>query len=230
MMKVLVTGANRGIGLELAKQLVARGDEVIATARRPEAAEELQALAAANEGKVWIKQLDVSDSESIASLAGQLAGQSLDVLINNAGVLLRAGSLGGVDWQMAEACFQVNTLGPLRIAESLLPSIKQNQPGKIVNVTSQMGSIDDNGSGGAYAYRISKAALNMGTKSMAMDLADDGVVTFVIHPGWVQTDMGGPNAKITTQQCVEGMLSVIDDATPEHNGRFMNWDGTELPW
>lgn len=229
-MKVLVTGANRGIGLELAKQLVERGDEVVATARRPEAADALQALAAQHEGKVWIERLDVSDPESIGALAGQIAGQELDVLINNAGVLLRGGGLGGVDWQMAQTSFDVNTLGPLRVAETLLPAIKRGQPGKIVNVTSQMGSIDDNGSGGAYAYRMSKAALNMGTKSMAMDLAKDGVVTFVIHPGWVQTDMGGPNAKITTEQCVEGMLSVIDTAEAEHNGRFMNWDGTELAW
>ncbi len=229
-MRVLVTGANRGIGLELAKQLVERGDEVVATARRPEAADALQALAAQHEGKVWVERLDVSDPESIGALAGQIAGQELDVLINNAGVLLRGGGLGGVDWQMAQTSFDVNTLGPLRVAEALLPAIKRGQPGKIVNVTSQMGSIDDNGSGGAYAYRMSKAALNMGTKSMAMDLADDGVVTFVIHPGWVQTDMGGPNAKITTAQCVEGILSVIDGAEAEHNGRFMNWDGTELAW
>lgn len=229
-MKVLVTGANRGIGLELAKQLVARGDEVIATARNPEAAEELQALATAHEGRVWIERLDVSDPASIGALAGQITGQSIDVLINNAGVYLRGGGLGDMDWSQAEKSFQINTLGPLRVSEALLPSIKQDQPGKIVNVTSQMGSIDDNGSGGAYAYRMSKTALNMGTKSLAQDLSRDGVVTFVIHPGWVQTDMGGPNAKITTTQCVEGMLSVIDNATPEHNGRFMNWDGSELPW
>ena len=227
-MRVVVTGANRGIGLEFVKQLAARGDEVVATARRPEAADALNALAAESGGKVTVTQLDVTDADSLAAFVGGL--DAVDLLINNAGIYPRSGGIGELDFDAVAKGFEVNAIAPLRLANAMLGALRQGSGAKIVNVSSQMGSIADNSSGGAYAYRGSKAALNMLTRSLAHDLRPEGISAAVIHPGWVQTDMGGPNAKITTEQSVSGMLEQIDALDTQRSGAFLNWNGNDLPW
>lgn len=227
---IIVTGANRGIGLEFVKQLAARGTHVTATARDPEGAKDLNALAKEHGDSVRVMPLDIADMDSVRAFIKALDGKPIDQLINNAGIYPDSGKLGALDWESATQGFEVNTIAPLRLTEALLHNLKNAMGKKVMFVTSQMGSIDDNTSGGSYAYRMSKAALNMGVRSLSHDLRDADMIAFVIHPGWVQTDMGGPNAKITPTQSVEGMLSVLDSATADISGKFMNWDGSRLAW
>lgn len=229
-MRYLVTGANRGIGLELTRQLLDRGDEVLATARRPEAAAGLQELVRAHGERLQVLPLDVGDPDSVATLRRALEREAIDVLVNNAGIGAETGRLGELDYEALRHVFEIDAVGPLRVVEAALPAILRSGTRKIVNVTSKMGSIDDNGSGGAYGYRMAKVALNMATRSIARDLAGEGVIAFVVHPGWVKTDMGGPHALITPGQSVAAMLRVIDGAGPEQSGRFWEWNGKEIPW
>ena len=230
-MQYVVTGANRGIGLEFVGQLTDRGDEVIATARRPGKADELQELAEGADGAVEIYQLDVTDQASVEGFADAIEGSSIDVLLNNAGVLHRGGGpKKGFDFEQIQKDFEVNAKGTLRVVQALLPMIQTSGSAKIVNITSKMGSLADNESGGSYAYRMSKCALNMATRSLAVDLQEEAITTFVIHPGWVKTRMGGENALITTEKSVRNMLSRIDEAGPETSGRFLEWDGGDVPW
>lgn len=227
-MRIIVTGANRGIGLEFVRQLAEAGHRVEATARNPQKATELQAFA---EGKsVNVHALDVTDEQSVASFVNALGDAPVDMLINNAGVYPKSGGIGGLDYDAFRFGFEVNALAPIRLAEALLPSLRKSDQKKIVHITSQMGSIEDNGSGGAYAYRMSKAALNMGNKSLANDLSGEGFTCLAVHPGWVQTDMGGPNAKITVEKSVSSMLGAIHDRGPEQSGEFVSWNGSTLPW
>lgn len=226
-MKYLVTGANRGIGLQFAKTLSERGDHVFATARNPEEADELLALASDN---VQVLALDIADPQSVKELSIRMKDEELDVLINNAGVYSRGGTPDRLDFDGIRKDFEVNTMGTLRVVQAALPALRAGRAKKIVNVTSKMGSIADNTSGGSYSYRMSKAALNMGTRSLAHDLAGEGFVVFVIHPGWVLTSMGGPSALIDTKKSVDGMLSVIDGADRRTSGLFWNWDGSQIEW
>lgn len=223
-MTYVVTAANRGLGLEFARQLAARGDRVIATARRPEEASALAKLG------VRVEQLDVAADDSVARFGTALAGESVDVLINNAGVGVRSRPLEQVDLADMRRFFDVNTVGALRVTRALLPGLRAGAGKKIVNITSRMGSIEDNSSGGAYEYRASKAALNMVTRSMALDFADEGFVCVVLHPGWVQTDMGGPSARVKPEDSISGMLRVIDRLTVDFNGDFLDFTGASLPW
>lgn len=230
-MKYVVTGANRGIGLEFVKQLNERGEEVMATARGPEEADELHEIARQDGAEVTIRELDIADPESVAEFGEALEGQGIDVLINNAGRLTRGGGpKDGFDFDEIQGDFEVNAKGTLRVVEALVDEVERDGGGKIVNITSKMGSIADNGSGGSYAYRMSKAALNMATRSLAVDLEEDGIVAFVIHPGWVRTRMGGDNALISTEESVTNMLERIDEAGPEQAGEFLEWDGGYVGW
>lgn len=219
----VVTGANRGIGLGYARQLSQRGDTVIATARRPEEAAELRAL------DVRVAELDVADPDSVARFV-ESVDRPVDVLINNAGVGVRGRPLGEVDYEQMHRFFAVNTCGPLRMTEALLPLMERADGKKVVNMTSRMGSIDDNGSGGSYAYRASKAALNMVSRSLARDLGERGFVSVVLHPGWVATEMGGPSARIDVDESVSGLLRVIDGLDASDNGAFYDYSGEEIPW
>lgn len=228
-MKYIVTGANRGIGLEFAKALSGRGDDVIATARNPSAAEELNALSESSDGSVRVLQLDITDPESVEEFAEAISGETVDVLINNAGRLSRGSGPGEFDFDAMLADFETNVVGTLRVTEAVLSTMKSGAK-RIVNVSSKMGSIADNGSGGAYPYRMSKAALNMATRSLARDLESSGFVVITVHPGWVQTRMGGSNALIDTQTSVSGLLDVIDDLEPVDSGKFWEWKGVEIPW
>jgi len=229
-MTYLVTGANRGIGLGFVQHLIARGDEVIATARRPEEATALNELAAQSSGTLRVLPLTVDDPTSCQALADAVGEETIDVLINNAGMLIRDPVLGELDYELIAKTFEVNSIGPLRITERLLPALRRGNARKVINITSQMGSIADNGRGRAYSYRASKAALNMINKSLANDLADENFICLVVHPGWVQTDMGGPNASIDVDTSITGMLKIVDTATPEISGTFWSWNGSELPW
>jgi NAD(P)-dependent dehydrogenase (short-subunit alcohol dehydrogenase family) len=229
-MRYLVTGANRGIGLEFVRTLAGRGDDVVATARRPDEAVDLNALAADSDGRVRVMQLDIADEASVEAFATELGDTPLDVVINNAGRYTRTGSFEALDFDSLYKDFEVNTVGTLRVTQAVLDNVRGGDAKVICNVTSKMGSIADNGSGGSYAYRISKAALNMGTRSLAMDLKNEGIIAFVVHPGWVETDMGGPNALISTQKSVDGLLDRIDNASLDDTGRFWEWNGNEVSW
>lgn len=229
-MPYIVTGANRGLGLEFTRQLTERGDAVIATARWPDEADKLNEYARQDERDIDIHELDITDPESVESFGQALKGEDIDVLINNAGQLNRGGEPGNFDFDEIRGDFETNAIGTLRVTEALLPNLERNGGAKVVNVTSKMGSIADNESGGSYAYRMSKTALNMATRSLALDLADDDITPFVIHPGWVQTRMGGDNALITPETSVENMLERIDEAGEQQAGQFLEWDGGQVPW
>ena len=223
-MNVLITGANRGIGLEFVKKYLGRGDTVIATARDPEKASDLRAL------DVKVIALDVSSDDSVAAFKKELGDGALDIVINNAGVYGHAGMLADLDFDLVHRDFDVNAVGALRVMAAVRSNLKAGTAKKVVNITSKMGSIADNTSGGSYSYRISKTALNMATRCASFELGADGITAIVMHPGWVQTDMGGPNAHITTEQSVDGMMAIIDNLTPEQAGTFWEWNGKEVPW
>jgi NAD(P)-dependent dehydrogenase (short-subunit alcohol dehydrogenase family) len=221
---VLVTGANRGLGLEYARQFAARGYEVIGTARDPGDAKELLAVADR------VDQLDVADPASVAGLARRLDGVPIDILVNNAGVFDRRDvSLDKVDFEMMERTLAVNSLGPLRVVQALLPNLRKGERRIIASMSSQLGSIE-NSNGRWYAYRSSKAALNQLNKTLSAELAGEGFVCVVLHPGWVRTDMGGPEATYSPEQSVSGLVAVIEKLGPADNGRFYDFKGNPIPW
>jgi NAD(P)-dependent dehydrogenase (short-subunit alcohol dehydrogenase family) len=224
-MRAVVTGANRGIGLELVRQLLARGDEVHAAVREPERAADLRAL----EG-VRVHRLDQLEPASVAELAAALGSAPIDLLVNNAGVYGGTRQhLPDIDFEDAVETYRVNAIGPLRVTLALLSNLKAAR-GKVIHVTSGMGSITDNKSGAFYAYRMSKAALNMMSRSLAVDLRGAGVASAVINPGWVKTDMGGPGAPTPVEESVRGMLREIDSFGIEDSGAFLDWKGRPYPW
>ena len=204
MPSALITGANRGLGLEFARQYLAEGWRVYAACRDPESASELRRLADGSDHKLHIITLDVTESTSVKAAAAELEGRAIDVLINNAGVGgPRGQGIGNIDYESWSRVLEVNTLGPMRVAEAFVNNVAQSQRKLIVTITSGMGSIADNTSGGAFAYRSSKAAVNMVMRSLAIDLAPRGITCVVINPGWVRTDMGGPQATLTTTDSVK---------------------------
>jgi len=226
-MRFVVTGANRGIGLEFVRQLTARGEQVDATARDPGDAFELQAIARPGV-RLRIHRLDVAEDASVEAFAVELPAGPVDVLINNAGV---SGVKGGepVDPPDILRVLNVNAVGTLRVTRALLPRLREGKGKKIVNLTSKLGSIAE-ATGGRYAYRLSKAALNMATKLLAEDLRGEGFRTVALHPGWVQTRMGGTTAPVPPEQSVRGMLRIIDGLTAEQSGRTFDFQGRDLPW
>jgi NAD(P)-dependent dehydrogenase (short-subunit alcohol dehydrogenase family) len=231
MPSVLITGANRGLGLEFARQYLADGWQVYATCRDPNSASELQGLALGSGGKLKILALDVTDLESIRKAAADLDGEPIDLLLNNAGVGgPRGQTLGDIDYDAWDKVLDVNTLGPLRVAEAFVEHVARSQRKLIVTLTSGMGSIADNTSGGAFAYRSSKAAVNMVMRSLAVDLAPLGITCLVINPGWVRTDMGGPHGTQSPAENIAKLRCLIDGLEPAHSGKFINHDGREFAW
>ena len=225
-MQYLVTGAARGIGLELVRQLRARGDDVIATVRDERSGGPLHELAG-----VRVEPCDVASEASIAGLAARLGDAALDVVINNAGVWGgERQNLARFDAAEAVRTYQTNALGPLLVSIALLPHLRRGTGKKLLHVTSGMGSIADNTSGGSYAYRMAKAALNMASRSLAQDLAREGIASAVINPGWVQTDMGGGGAPTPVGDSVRGILARLDELTLATTGTFLNWRGGTYPW
>jgi NAD(P)-dependent dehydrogenase (short-subunit alcohol dehydrogenase family) len=228
---VLVTGANRGLGLEFARQYAADGWKVYAACRRPDEASALGQLAAGSGGHVEAIALDVTDTASVRAAAAELAGIPIDLLVNNAGVGSPKGQkLGSLDYAAWQRVLDTNTLGPMRVVEAFLGHVEKGGQKKIVTITSGMGSIGDNGSGGSYAYRSSKAAVNMVVKSLSIDLAERGITCIVLNPGWVRTDMGGPGGRLSPEQSIAGMRKVIAGLTPADSGKFFNHDGGQYPW
>ena len=226
--QVLITGANRGLGLEFTQQYAADGWNVIACCRHPQSALDLQALAAIH-SNVKIYTLDVADFAQIDALAMQLRDESIDVLINNAGVY-PASSFGDTNYDDWAAAFKVNSMAPLKMAEAFVQHITRSQLKKIATITSKMGSLDDNTSGESYSYRSSKTAVNMVMKSLSIDLKPYGISVVTLHPGWVQTDMGGGNALINAQTSVTGLRKVIENLSLSTTGQFIAYDGKAIPW
>ncbi|HSM98359.1 MAG TPA: SDR family oxidoreductase [Gallionella sp.] len=232
MKTTLITGANRGIGLEFCRQYAADGWRVLACSRYPEKSDELNKLAARYPELIKVHALDVADHVQIDRLAQLLADESIDLLINNAGIYPDSdkGGFGHTDYAEWLEAFRINTMAPLKMAETFAAQIARGKLKTIVTITSKMGSIADNSGGGSYLYRSSKAAVNMVVKSLAIDLKPLGITAVVIHPGWVKTDMGGPNAMISAEQSVAGIRQVIDSLTPESSGTFFAYDGQVIPW
>jgi NAD(P)-dependent dehydrogenase (short-subunit alcohol dehydrogenase family) len=219
---VLITGANRGIGLEYARLFAAKGYKVIGTVRDPADAKELSAVTDR------VEVLDVTDARSVAALAQRLDGVVIDILVNNAGVFDRGDvSVDRVDFEMMEQTLAVNTLGPLRVTKALLPNLRAGKRRTVVNMSSQLGSITDS-NGRWYAYRASKAALNQITRTLSVELAPEGFVFVALHPGWVRTDMGGANATYSPQESVAGLITVIEKLGPADNGRFYDFKGSPI--
>jgi len=219
-LNVVVTGANRGIGLEIARILAERGDTVFAVCRR--STPELDALSVQ-----VLDDVDVSDGQSVDSLGGRLRGETLDLLINNAGIL-NSGALEDLDWDSIRRQFEVNTLGPLRVTVALLPLMRSGS--KVGIVSSRVGSLADNTSGGMYGYRISKAAVNMVGVNLAHDLKGRGIAVFVLHPGYVRTGMTGGSGNTDANAAAHGLIERMDTLTLTDTGSFWHAEGYALPW
>jgi len=227
MPSVLITGANRGIGLGFVRQYASQGWRVFATCRNPEEAAELAAIT----GEVSVYRLDVCDFGEVAALGRELHNQPIDILLSNAGVMGPPGlQFGEVDAAAWMEVLKTNVIASLKVAEAFAESVARSDRKTIAFLSSQMGSIADNTSGAAYIYRSSKAALNTVGKSVAIDLAPRGIITVLFHPGWVKTDMGGPNALISVDESVSGLCKILAELTPEDNGRFLNCQGEEVLW
>jgi len=220
MPTTVITGANRGIGLELARQCAARGDSVIAVCRSSSA--ELEELGVRVEAGV-----DVTSDEDVAGLAQRLRDSGINLLINNAGILRRVG-LEDLDFDIIRQQFEVNAIGPLRMTATLLP--RMDKGAKVALVTSRMGSIDDNTSGSHYAYRMSKAALNMAGASLAYDLRERGIAVAILHPGYVRTDMTGGRGFVDADESASGLLQRIEELSLDNTGGFWHANGERLPW
>jgi NAD(P)-dependent dehydrogenase (short-subunit alcohol dehydrogenase family) len=230
MPSTLITGANRGIGYEFVRQYAHEGWHVYAACRDPISASELSKLAAYNK-LIETIQLDVADVGSVKVAAVGLAGRPIDILINNAGVGgPRAQTIGSIDYKAWSDVLDVNTMGPLRVAEAFIENVALSDRKLIATITSGMGSITDNTSGGSIPYRSSKAAVNMVMRSVAIDLAPRGVICVVVNPGWVKTDMGGTNATLTPSQSVSMMRGLFEKLDAVQSGKFFNYDSREYPW
>jgi NAD(P)-dependent dehydrogenase (short-subunit alcohol dehydrogenase family) len=228
---VLVTGANRGLGLEFVRQYAADGWRVYAGCRAPSAADALQALAAASAGLLSIHALDVRDRASIQRLAAELAGQPIDLLINNAAIWGSAKQvLGGLDDRIWAEVLDVDVVGPVRVTEAFLENVAASVRRTVVMLSSRLGSIALNDSGGRLMYRAAKAGLNAVAKSLAVDLAPRGIVCVALSPGWARTDMGGPQAPLSPVDSIAGMRRVIEGLDLTQSGQFLAYDGTTVPW
>lgn len=229
----VVTGANRGLGLEFTRRLLARGDHVVAACREPGRATALNALAGEHPGRLHVLPLDVADARSRAAFAAELplvlgeAGR-IDLLLNNAGVLHSGERFGALGEAHLEHSFRVNAMGPLLLSQALAPLLADGA--RIANLSSQLGSIAGCSRFGTPSYNISKAAQNMATVLLAQALAGRGIAVVALHPGWVRTEMGGEQATETVGESAAGLLDVVDGVTEEDSGRFLDWRGGELPW
>ena len=223
MPSVLVTGANRGLGLALVKSFARRGWTVWAAARHPE-------LLAGLAGDIHGVTLDLRDGESIDSLPRRIGAPPLDLLFNCAGLLVSRAPMGGPETiEPWTEIFQVNVIGTMRLTLALLPQIEAGGR-KIVSLTSRLGSIGENSDGGIAAYRASKAALNAAMRTLAREVAGKGIIVGIVTPGWVRTDMGGPGAPVSAEERVELLIDLLPRMGPAQSGCFLNYDGAEIPW
>jgi NAD(P)-dependent dehydrogenase (short-subunit alcohol dehydrogenase family) len=229
MTTVLVTGANRGIGLEFARQYADDGVKVIACAREPDGADALKRIADET-GRAELHALDTSDFEACKALGKDLAGEAIDIVINNAGYYgPKRQSADDMDFDGWAYTFAVNTMGPLAVAQAFQQNLKRGNEKKLVTITSGMASTAET-EGSYLAYRASKAAVNNVMRNVAIGWRGEGIICVVLSPGWVRTDMGGAGAPLSPEQSVSGMRQVIAGLTPSDSGKFLTWQGQERPW
>lgn len=231
--RIVITGAGRGLGLEFARRWLQAGDRVFALARKPEASQGLQALRKEYEGFLDLLPCDVGDDASVEAARERIAAawDGLEILVNNAGTYgPQDQDLEEVDFDQVRRVFEVNTLGPMRVTRALLPLLRKGKGARIAHLTSLMGSIADNGSGGSWPYRISKTGLNMASVNMARQLRREGIPSVVLHPGWVRTEMGGEGAPLGIEESVGAMVRTIDGLTMERSGAFLDRNGEPVPW
>ena len=223
----MITGANRGLGLEFVRQYADNNWKVIATCRDPESAKDLYDI----QGDKEILPLDVTDFEAIEQTSELLRSEKIDVLLNNAGVYdSDKNGLGKTNFDDWTKMLRINTIAPLKIVESFISQVVSSKRKVIVSISSLLGSLSANDTGGQYAYRSSKSALNSVNKSLSIDLARKGIISIVISPGWARTDMGGPNAAVDPIDSVSGIRRVINNLKPEDSGKFFNYDGSNIDW
>lgn len=228
MATVAITGAGRGIGFALVKQHKAAGDRVFALARSPANATALQELANNSAGQVTVHELDVTNPSSVAKGAASTGNVPIDILYNVAGVADTAQpTFDSIDWEMFDRVINVGLKGPLRVLQAFLPQLREGS--KVINLSSQIGASTWH-KGGYYAYGPTKAALNRMMRSVAIDLKDRGIIIGLVHPGWVQTEMSGPNAAITPEESARGIYTITMDWTLARSGEFYKWNGEPHPW
>ena len=229
-MSILSTGTNRGIGLECVKHYLKNNEKVIATCRNKNSAKDVLNLKNTT-SNLSLVELDVSNPNSINEFASKITDQPIDTFINNAGVFgsrnTEFGNFNAKEWLDV---FNINTIAPLLITQKILSNLRLGKNKKLVFISSKVGSIEENTEGGMYVYRSSKTALNQVVKSLSIDFKDENFIAAALHPGWVQTDMGGPNALIDTKTSVKGMTEVIDSLVLKNSGKFYNYDGSSIPW
>jgi NAD(P)-dependent dehydrogenase (short-subunit alcohol dehydrogenase family) len=240
MRRVVVTGANRGLGLEFARQLAAAGDEVVATARQPKTADDLNKLASRSGGLVTVVRLDIGDQSDIEAAALHVGERfdAVDVLINNAGIWMApdqpdrasSGPLADLRPDAVLEVLRINAVAPLLVTQALAPCLAAAGRSVVVNLSSGLGSIEGTRARGNVGYAMSKAALNMATRQLAAELAGQGTIVVSMSPGWVATDMGGPSAPLEAPESVKGMLNVLDALTPAQSGLFLDHAGAVMPW
>jgi len=227
---ILITGANRGIGLELSEQFAEDGWQVLACCRNPADARQLQALSERGLA-IELHALDVTNYAQMATLADQLANQPIDILLSNAGIYGSKGTgFGEVDAEEWRQVLEVNTIAPLMLAQAFVEQVAASQQKLVAVISSKVGSIADNSSGGSYIYRSSKTAVNQVVKSLSIDLAGRDISVISLHPGWVQTEMGGPNAEIGTDESVSGLKNILQSAGLAQSGQFIEFNGNSIPW
>jgi NAD(P)-dependent dehydrogenase (short-subunit alcohol dehydrogenase family) len=231
MPSALITGANRGLGLEFARQYLVDGWKVYAACRDPASASELRRLTETSDNKLRMLAMDVTDPTSIDAAATELDAQAIDLLLNNAGIIGPQGqTIGNINYQAWAEVLAINTMGPMRVSEAFVEHVGRSDCKLIVTLTSGMGSIADNTSGGSILYRSSKAAVNMVMRSLAIDLAPRGITCVAVNPGWVRTDMGGPNANLQPAESISALRRLIATLGPKQSGKFFNHTGREYPW
>jgi NAD(P)-dependent dehydrogenase (short-subunit alcohol dehydrogenase family) len=230
MPSVLITSANRGLGLEFARQYLAEGWRVFGACREPRKASELRDLPAKSGGQLDVLQMDVTDRSSVDRAVASVGDNPIDVLINSAGVMGKRQTVGKVAYSEWAQVLDVNTMGPLRVLEAFLENVARSSRKVVVTITSGMGSIADNTSGSFIPYRSSKAAVNMVMRTAAIDLTPRGISCVVVNPGWVRTDMGGESAPLSAQESVSALKRLIQTLGPAQSGKFFNYDGKEYPW
>ena len=230
MTNVLITGANRGLGLGFVKSFLAKNINVICTTRNISGSKDLLECKKKYPNNLEILELDLLEENSENTLSDLLSDKPVDIFTNNAGVGNSNQRFGVVSSKPWLELLKVNLIAPLTVTQAIIENIKKGSDKKIYFLSSQLGSIGDNTSGGMYIYRSSKAALNQVVKSLSVDLKPIGITVISLHPGWVKTDMGGPNAPVSIDESVKGMMKVIDATDIGNTGTFLNYDGKELPW
>ncbi len=230
-MNILITGANRGIGLEMVKYANEQGLRVFACCRNPHNADHLFNIAKLSNGQISVHIADMQELATLQALSYELRNDAVDILINNAGIYgCDKNKFGSVDVESWLQAFQVNSIAPLKMVEAFSEQLLMGNRKLVACMSSKMGSMADNGYGNSYIYRSSKAALNAVVKSLSIDLKERGIISVALHPGWVKTDMGGADAEITTRQCVEQLFSHLSELTLKDSGRFIDIDGSDIPW